>query len=53
MTVGHLLSSISSAELSEWRAFYKVRAELQKEASERAALEREALAGVDEIREVR
>lgn len=50
MTVGQLLSNISSAELTEWRAFYKVRQELQKEANELAALEREALVGVDEIR---
>jgi hypothetical protein len=50
MTVGQLLSNTSSAELSEWRAFYQVRREFQKEANELAALEREALAGVDELR---
>lgn len=46
MTIGQLLDSISSRELTEWIAFYNVEAELEAEASKRAELEALAREGL-------
>lgn len=51
MTVGHLLATISSRELTEWQAWFRVRNELQKDHQDTAMLEAEALRGAAEIRE--
>jgi hypothetical protein len=45
-----MLARMSSAQFGRWMAFYQAEFEIHKEENERAALEREALAGVDEMR---
>ena len=46
-----MLRSMSSTQFARWMAFYHAESEIRREAAETAALEREALAGVDEMRE--
>ncbi len=46
MTVGQLLNAMSSPEISEWHAYFRLR----REAKETADMESEALRGADEIR---
>jgi hypothetical protein len=45
-----MLSSITSAQFTEWVAFYHVERQIRAEIKEQADLEREALYGADEIR---
>lgn len=45
-----MLASMSSAQFGRWQAFYHAEREVRREAAEQAALEREALAGVEEMR---
>lgn len=45
-----MLKEMSSAQFGRWMAFYFAESQIQKEADEQTALEREALAGNEEIR---
>ena len=49
-SVEELLRTTSAAELSEWRAFYRLERKLHEELAEDQAMERDAINGAHEIR---
>ena len=50
MTVGEIERTMTSAECAEWCAFFKVRADDERDSRVRAGLKRDAVAGLEKIK---
>ena len=50
MTVGEIERTMTSAECAEWYAFFKVRADDERDSRVRDGLKRDAVAGLEKIK---
>ena len=50
MTVGEIERTMTSAECAEWYAFFKVRADDERDSRVRGGLKRAAMAGLDGLK---
>ena len=50
MTVGEIEATMTSAECAEWYAFFKVRADDERNSRIRDGLKRDAVAGLDGLK---